>query len=401
MNLEYLKNKFLAFKKSYTKCKKIFIYLFFFFIACSCKEKFIANITSPNTGYLVVEGFISSGQSPTTITLSRTLKLYDSINVINELNAIVTIESENNEIFPVYENGNGVYTSASLNLNNNEKYRLSIVTQDNKQYASDFVPVKHTPDIDSISWERIDGGLKIFANTHDPQNNTRYYQWKYEETWEIHSEYRSTLKLVTDPTTGQLDLVWRDPVSHLDDTLIYKCWQNYNSTNILLASSEKLSEDKIHVALLSIEPQSEKLSILYSIHLRQYALSRDAYFFFQKIKKNTEQVGSIFDAQPSELKGNIHCLTDPAEIVVGYVDISEEKEKRIFISNDQVPDWNYTPDCPTVVIAVSNLGDAAGLEPINPSKLDGFGGVLEFRASFPLCVDCTLKGTNIKPAFWP
>ena len=114
------------------------------------------------------------------------------MHIIYEHNAEVNIEGENHETFPLYENGNGVYvSSAALNLNSNEKYRLQIKTRDGKEYVSDFATVKNTPAIDSISWQRENGGLKIYVNTHDPQNNTKYYQWKYEETWEIHSAYLS------------------------------------------------------------------------------------------------------------------------------------------------------------------------------------------------------------------
>ena len=97
--------------------------------------------------------------------------------------------------------------------------------------------------------------------------------------------------------------------------------------------------------LLFIEPASEKLSVLYSINVKQYALSHEAYLFFEKVKKNTEQVGSVFDPQPSELQGNIHCITIPDEMVVGYVDILEEKTQRIFISNAMLPGWNYRAHC--------------------------------------------------------
>src|SRR4029078_7417977 len=143
------------------------------------------------------------------------------------------------------------------------------------------------------------------VNTHDPQNSTKYYQWKYEETWEIHSAYKTKLKYVYDFDGNLLGIGFRDPL-RVDDTTLYKCWQSYNSSNIVLGSSERLSTDKIHLPVVSVEPNSGKLSVLYSVHLHQFALSYDAYLFFGKIKKNTEQVGSIFDAQPSELQGNIH-----------------------------------------------------------------------------------------------
>jgi len=385
--------------------KKLFHYTAFVIIVTSgCKEKYLPHITSSDTGYLVVEGYINSGPQPTSISLTPTTRLYDSVQILYEHNAEVNVEGENQETFPLYDNGNGLYiSSASLNLNSSGKYRLHIRTQDNKEYTSDFAAFKHTPAIDSITWQRENNGVKIYVNTHDEQNNTRYYQWKYEETWEIHSAYKSTIKYVVDSTGQVIALVWRNPSRHIDTT-IYKCWQSYNSTNIVLGSSEKLSTDKIYLPVVSIEPGSEKLSVMYSIHIRQYALSHDAYLFFGKIKKNTEQVGSIFDAQPSELQGNIHCITNPAEIVVDYVDISEEKERRTFISNDQLPEWNFTVDCPVTIInndLSSIREDGVSLMPTNPNRIDIGGNIIDFRASYPFCVDCTTRGTNVRPAFWP
>ncbi|MEP6595794.1 MAG: DUF4249 domain-containing protein [Ginsengibacter sp.] len=373
-------------------------------ITVGCKEKYLPAVAFETSGYLVVEGFISSSQQPTSILLTRTTRLYDSVNIVYEHNAVVNIESENNETFPLYENGNGAYISSSLNLNSNEKYRLHIKTQDNKEYVSDFAAVKHTPAIDSISWLRENGGLRLYINTHDPQNNTRYYQWDYSETWEFHSAYLSSLIYVIDPSSGNvIDLVFRDPIRQSVDTTIYKCWTTTNSTTIILGSSEKLTSDKIYLPLLSIAPKSEKLSILYSIIVSQHALSHEAFIFFQKIKKNTEQLGSLFDPQPSELQGNIHCITNPAELVIGYIDISEEKEKRIFISSAEVPGWNYEAPCDLKLLVNqwdSTTQYGTGLSPTEPFEIRG-PFVVTFFASSKSCVDCTLKGTNIKPSFWP
>ena len=384
--------------------KKLFIYILFLIIAAGCKEKYLPPVQSPNTGYLVVEGFINSGQEPTSITLTRTTKLYDSVNIIYEHNAVVNIEGENQESFPLSETGNGVYRSSSLNLNKNEKYRLKIMTQDGKEYASDFASVKSTPDIDSISWKRENGGVKIYVNTHDPQNNTRYYHWKYEETWEFHSTYYSSLYYFFDQNSLPIGVAFRNANQSVDTT-IHKCWNTVNSTNINLGSSEKLSEDVIYLPLVYIEPASVKLSVLYSINVRQYALSHDAYLFFQRIKKNTENVGSIFDAQPSELQGNIHCITNPTEVVIGYIDISEEKQKRIFISNDELPGWNYSQSCSQIIL--DNQPDSlkkygSGLSPTVVFSLGPFGSVKQFYATpDEHCMNCTLTGSNIRPSFWP
>jgi hypothetical protein len=148
--------------------KKPVIFFVAVIIVVSCKEVYHPNIVSPTTGYLVVEGFINN-DGPTTITLTRATKLVDSVSIAYEHNAQVNIESDHNERYPLTEGFNGIYTFPPLNLNPLSKYRLRINTQDNKEYVSDFVPVKHTPVIDSISWQRENGGVNIYVNTHDDQ----------------------------------------------------------------------------------------------------------------------------------------------------------------------------------------------------------------------------------------
>jgi hypothetical protein len=121
------------------------------------------------------------------------------------------------------------------------------------------------------------------------------------------------------------------------------------------------------------------------------------------MKKNTEQLGSIFDAQPSELKGNIQCISDPGEIVIGYVDITQEQRKRIFINNKQLDDWGYDQGCTFMLI--DNIQDSilkygTGLIPTLPNKVY-MDAILDFYASINTCVDCTTRGTNVRPSFWP
>jgi hypothetical protein len=82
------------------------------------------------------------------------------------------------------------------------------------------------------------------------------------------------------------------------------------------------------------------LGIRYSILVKQYALTEDGYHYYQILKKNTESLGSIFDAQPSELTCNFHSLQDPTEIVIGFFSASSVVQKRIFIDKSQV-NWNF------------------------------------------------------------
>jgi hypothetical protein len=350
-----------------------------------------------------VEGFLNSGQGPTTIRLSRSSDL-EHTTLIPEFSAQVNVEGEDGSNSLLVDSGNGGYSIAQLTLNIGVKYRLHIRTTDGKEYTSDYTSVKYTPPIDSITWQREDDGVRLYANANDPQNNSKYYQWKYEETWEIHSAYYNNLKYVIDPGNfSPTAVAYKYPDQHVD-TAIYKCWNTLASSTIILGSTEKLTSDVVYLPVQYIEPHSEKLSVLYSINLRQYVISHDEYLFLQKMKKNTEQLGTIFDPQPSEISGNIHCLTDSNETVIGHVEISQEQVKRIFISNSQVPGWNYDPGCTFFEIdndSASIQQYGLGLMPTFAAKTDPLGGITSFYASTPQCVDCTLRGVHQKPDFWP
>ena len=365
-----------------------------------CKEPYNAPINVPSAGYLVVDGYINN-DGPTTITLTRSTRLYDSVDLIYESNADVRVEGEHNESYPLFQTTGGVYTSTLPALNPSEKYRVHITTKNGKEYASDYSAVRTTPEIDSISWLRDNGVVRIYINTHDDQNKTKYYRWSYSETWEFHAAYLSSLDWEFFPGT---DIPWqvqgRSPGSR--DSL-YRCWKTVNSSNIFLGSSEKLSADKIYLPLRYIEPNAEELSVLYYIKINQYAVSNEAYSFYEKLKKNTEQLGSIFDAQPSDLSGNVHSISDPAETVVGFVEVSETRQKDIFISNAEVTPWGQVPACGKIVIY--NHPDSIkpyvdGYIPISPVLMRGLA-IVKFDAAPPICVDCTLRGTNTKPSFWP
>jgi hypothetical protein len=200
-----------------------------------------------------------------------------------------------------------------------------------------------------------------------------------------------------DPVTNQAVGV----VAGVPNPSIYKCWRTQASTNVILGSSEKLTTDRIHLPVRYIEPQADELTVLYYIHLKQFALSENAYLFYQKLKKNTEQLGTIFDPMPSEISGNVHCVNDPNEIVIGYVEPSEEQEKELFIRNSDLP-MIWLSQMPCGEFEVKNVPplDTAVI-PTRPGTYGLYNTLATFYASDRYCVNCTLRGTNKKPSFWP
>jgi Domain of unknown function (DUF4249) len=380
---------------------KSLLLCFVIVILANCREKYVLPNTGPAKGYLVVEGLINSGPGSTNIRLSRAVGLVDTVNVKGEVAAQVFVQGDDNSNQLLLERGNGLYSADQLTINDSRKYRLYIKTADGKEYQSDYSTVGHTPAIDTINWERNDRGVEIFVNAHGAQNDTKYYRWEYEETWEFHSFYYSGLKY-TYNTANPPKITGVEPRPPDEGFKMLVCWQGETSSRILIGSTASLSRDSIHLAIQTVEPASWKLSVLYSIKIRQYAISAGQYDFLRRMKKNTEQVGSLFDAQPSELKGNIHCVSNPNEIVVGYMEVSDAQEKRIFINNSQVPNWGYRQFCTEVLVKNNPDSIAPYAYSIPTVAVDVMGlTIVTFNVAEPTCVDCTTKGVNVKPSFWP
>jgi len=363
-----------------------------FLLAIACKQTYTPPAIANPPDYLVVEGFIDATPGDSTVfTLSHTVKL-DSNRYIPESGATVTVEGSDNNSWPLHEFATGSY-GAIPSLNPSNTYRLHITTAAGKQYASDFVPLVPSPAIDSISWRKLNDathqGVQIYANTHDPQNNTHYYRWDYTETWEFHSSYFATVQYI--PGVG---------LENYSPNTISTCWHTDVATNILLGSSTQLAQDLIHEAPLVLIPTgAQQLSVRYSILVKQYALTKDAFNWWQILQKNTEQIGSIFGVQPSASKGNIKCLTDTAEQVLGFVTGGTVRSQRIFITNDQVSPWAYLPDCkdrkaPNNIDTIKFLYSQGYL----PWSVDISPPAVHL--AYKTCVDCTLTGSNIQPSFW-
>ena len=364
------------------------ILLFAIAVATGCRQSYEPPVIAHPPGYLVVEGFVcNDGQDSTFFNISRTVPLSDTSLFTPVTDATVTLEDSTGRVYPLAQTLKGAYFFPPYPFSNTTKYRLHF-HEGKDEYASDYFPLVANPPIDSITWERSNDplhlGVTISATTHDPQNNTHYYRWSCEETWKFHVKYEANITYVN------------NRVQALTINNMYFCWQSDNSHGIVLASSTQLSQDVIYKTPLVLIPlNSQKLQIKYSVLVKQYALTKEAYNWWQVLQKNTEQIGSIFGVQPSANKGNIHCLTDTSQQVIGFAGGGNIRRQRIFIDNDQVQPWLYDDDCIKVTIGPGEIPLY-----LNSGYLLYESAAPSYNASHNYCVDCRLTGTNIQPSFW-
>ncbi len=364
-------------------------------LTASCKKAFVpAGALSSNNKYLVIDGVINSGNDSTIFRLSRTKKFDTVISIAYETGAQVMVESDAGATFPLTEIKNGVYAAGALNLDNTHKYRLDIKTSNAEQFVSDYIAIKNSPPIDSVGFIGQADGVHIYVNAHDNSNTTRYYRWEFSEAWQFSSFYESYL---------------------LGDNTHHICYRSDTSGSVAISSTTKLSNDVVFEAPIVVIPgTSEKIETKYSIMVKQYALSSDAYNFWQKLQKNTNQLGSIFDAQPSTNQTNYHCLSNPSEMVVGYLSVGSVSTKRIYILSNQLPAYHtqYPYQCPLdsayyyhqpfyfdPQVLGPNSGNTA-IDAFYVAPLGPFGAPNFKSYARTTCVDCTIRGSLNPPYFW-
>ena len=382
--------------------KYIFIAIVIF-PAMMCRKPFDPPAIKAANHFLSVDGVINTGaNSSSSFILSRSRSLTDSDINLPELGALVLIKTVAGISYPLIDiTAKGVYSSDPLSLDASQKYQLSITTIDGNKYVSDLVTSKASAPIDSLNWKLMNDPalatdvVNVYANTHDPAGNSRYYRWDYIETWQHRSVYQSFWAL--------------DSNTYLEHGLFpsqtsYNCWSTGNSTSIIVGTSITLSADVISQARIATFIKDDlKMDVEYSMLVRQYPLDYLAYKYWLNVQTNSQTLGGLFDVQPAQLAGNIHGVTNPKDPVVGYVSACSIAELRLFINNNDLPGWksNFGLNCPVKPGFPADPNNVLYWNnPDTSVQLYYYSGG-QMEITFKECLDCRYQGgTLTQPLFW-
>jgi hypothetical protein len=346
---------------------------------------------------LVVEAFLSDGDEPFEVRLSRSIPI-DTSAFIPESGASIDLVSEAGETNPLFESSVGIYrTFAPVNPVVGNQYKLNIRTRGGNIYESEYVVMRPTPDIEKISTqfkEESAGnkrGVQFMVSTSDPGNNTRYYRYEYDETWTFRTPYDSYL-------------VWENNSIQTRGENINTCWKSNKSTSVITTTSTALTNDVISdFPIIFVSTETDRLKVRYSLNVKQYSLSEASYNFWKELEKVTENLGTLFDPQPSTVEGNIFNVNNPDELVLGYFDAAAVKEMRIFVNSSDFPASsypNYYSFCTDSIVSGGQIPEMMLIGYILVSETVTETGFPGYLMSFPYCIDCRLTGTNVKPDFW-
>jgi hypothetical protein len=360
----------------------------------SCVTQFIPEVEEQKES-LVVEGLITDQPGTDTVKIYKSMPLGENKKPDPFRGCTVIINDDLGNSYDLTEITSGVYITDSSKFRGNvgRKYTLVIhtnsVSAKNYSYESSPMEMIPVPPVGSLYYEKTiiaeedmyhkqKDGCQIYLDTYDPDNKCKFYRWNYIETWEIHIPYRVENNI---------------------------CWVSNNSDIIMIKNTSVLNESIISgLPLLFISDQTDRLMEKYSIIVNQYSLNYDEYLYWEKLQRVTQDVGGLYDIVPSSISGNIHCIEDPNEKVLGFFSVSAKTSKRIFIEEYFSGIVFPYLDCESVKKYGS--GDPAMLIP-------GLGTVLwiiidatNTRPPYWIltdnkaCADCTVRGTKVKPGFW-
>ncbi|HEY2348099.1 MAG TPA: DUF4249 domain-containing protein [Puia sp.] len=368
----------------------------------NCRKPYEPPAIKASSHILAIDGVINMGaNSSSQFVLTRSRSLLDTITDLPELGAQVMIRSAAGTNYPLIDTGtNGIYISEMLNLDAGQKYQLAVTTAEGSKYLSDLVTPKLSAPIDSVNWDLEEDPsfgtevANVYVNSHDPSNSTRFYRWDYLETWQHVSIYESFWAL----GPGSLEYgLFPNQTTHT-------CWSTALSTSIVLGTTITLNSDVIsQIKVATFNKDDPKMDIKYSMLVRQYPLDEQAYTYWLNVQKNSQSLGGLFDLQPGQLPGNIHGVTNSKDPVVGYVSACSIGEKRIFISNDQLPGWHSNPEknCPILTIAPPDPNNVVYWNYPDTSFQLYYYASGAMIITYKTCLNCMYQGgTIVKPDFW-
>ncbi|WP_194976568.1 DUF4249 domain-containing protein [Aquiflexum lacus] len=373
------------------------LFLLPFMAIIGCRDPFEPDVTTTDLNYLVVEGFIEIDAQESILKLSRSIPLRAETRLREESGASITLISENNESWEFVEKEPGTYRLTGT-FDPNLTYKINILLSNNQEYESDPMIPKISPPIQNVGFTRNEDGVSIHVSTQGNEDAV-YFLWDYEETWLFRPPFPSPF--IFNPTTNGIDL--RKP-----EQQIALCWLDNKVNRVLLENAGRFANYSIQKDMVFIPNLSEKLMTRYSFSLRQRALDKDAFDFWEIMRKNTEDIGGIFSPLPSLIRGNINPVNSTNKVAIGYVSMGKSRSERLYINVQEVRPWPvFIPDYLECQLELDTIPPTSSyIEFSGPNFIpvvqvvNSMGAVLGYRGAEARCADCTLRGSNVRPEFW-
>lgn len=362
-----------------------------------CRTPYEPEVPATELRILVVEGYLDTEGLRSEVKLSRTAPLGAESAFNPEARAKVVLKSTGGQVFPLTEAGSGTYVF-ERNIDEKQNYILEIELSTGERYVSESMQPIVTPEIIDAGFKRDEEGVEVFVSTQGNANADDFL-WTFEETWIYRPRIRSPYIYVSE---------LRDVRERRGAEQNSLCFKTEPSPGILLETSSRFKDQVVfQKTITEIPVGNERIMERYSILVSQKGLASKDVPFWEVLKKNTEDIGSIFSPLPSLIGGNIKSLDAAKSPVIGQVSLGVIRQKRVYINSVEVSPWNYLDpkfnDCVIGEEAVlrSDYQVIFGNGAVVPARPLMVGTtIVGYYPSSRRCTDCSLYASKTKPSFW-
>ncbi len=381
--------------------KNIF-FLFSLMLLLSCIKPYDPKIDSNAESKYVVSGRITDTEGWQEVEVSLSSPI-ESPAYIPVEGCQVKIIDDNGHDFTLLEWEPGYYRvwMEQEYLATGTAYQVRVTTPGGEELVSGFDTMPRGPQMDSVYYfieEKSTSNPNVYTtgmqfyidlNAEAEHDYSRFYKWEVVETWEYTAAH--PIEYYYDGSTHEVNP---------PDCTNYVCWITTLYKNVFTISTKNLSQNSYRqYPLQFIDGSTSRLSILYSILVRQLALTEGAYNYWEQLRINSNEQGGLYEKQPLSIKGNIVNESNPEKDVLGYFYATSESHKRYFYHDVEGVYLDFNNFC-------------------SESPPGRFGWREFFKYEYPVyfyynevgalrtfnneCVDCRLLGGKTeKPDFWP
>ncbi len=298
-------------------------YLFSFLILLASCETEISDFKTQNlSSAVVVYGEMSALAGPYTVRLVYTsgYSPFDvtqfqgqvipgaDVRIIDELGAYVLLK----------ETQKGVYqTSKNFKGTVGKKYKVRIKTSDGKEIESTLDELKSSVNLSEFSFvfknsEKVENmRFDLTAKIADNKNTEDYFLIKRQD-------FIQFLTTCPEPPPPPA------PVPSCD----CKCWQAPPNTQAILANDFLVNGSSISLGLSPVEYRD---FTDYIVELQVYNVSKATYQFWNRQEEQRKIGGGLFDKVPAQIIGNLTCLNDPGQQVLGFLMVGGLNKQRLLV----------------------------------------------------------------------
>lgn len=305
-------------------------------ILLSCEEIYQPELEEMEN-LLVVEARFVKGQPGQVVRLYRTVNFNDPYGIYPRVsNAEVRLVDSLGNSFPLSGQGDGHYY-LSRELDEEGAYKLAI-SLDGKEYESAFQSVPVLSEIDTVYAEYLEKIVPSGTDqSADELGRLRGFQLYADiDRDEGTSYYRFTHRLI-----AQYSYNIKKPVNGIPTDITVFAWQSMTPGGIFnIASPPEYSSQsgivKHPLVFLNrdytIQKQDTTTYFQGWISITsQYAISEETWKYYRDLNRQLSAGDKLFDPMHTQARGNMRCVTDPSEVVLGNFEMAGMKESRYFL----------------------------------------------------------------------